>query len=60
MLDGYSDLLTIQELREVLNIGRNTVYDLLSRGDIQAFRIGRNWKIPKESVIHYISQWQKH
>ena len=59
MLEDYSDLLSIQELQEVLNIGRNTAYELLNQGSVPAFRIGRCWKIPKDSVIHYISQWKK-
>ena len=58
MLEEYDALLNVRELREILSIGRNSAYDLLKQGEIQAFRIGRNWKIPKDSVIQYISQWQ--
>lgn len=58
MLDEYEDIITIQELRDILGVGRNSAYALLNDGVISAFRIGRNWKIPKESVIHYISQWK--
>lgn len=58
MLEEYDALLTIADLREVLNIGRNAAYDLLNQGAIPAFRIGRNWKIPKEAVIFYLSQWK--
>lgn len=59
MLEEYNAILTVQELMDALNIGRNSAYDLLNRGEIAAFRIGRSWKIPKDSVIHYISQWKK-
>ena len=58
MLEQYDPLLTISDLREILNIGRNAVYDLLNQGAIPAFRIGRNWKIPKEAVIFYLRQWK--
>lgn len=58
MLENYDALLTINELREVLNIGRNAAYELLNQGTIPAFRIGRCWKIPRESVEHYIGQWK--
>lgn len=54
MLEGYSDIMTIEELCEILIIGKNAAYHLLNNGDIQAFRIGSRWKIPKESVITYI------
>lgn len=59
MLDAYEAVLSVDELREILNIGRNSVYDLLNRGEIAAFRIGRCWKIPRESVEYYLSQWKK-
>lgn len=50
MLEQYDDLLTLDELCEVLQIGRNTAYQILNSGFIPAFRIGRRWKIPKTSV----------
>jgi len=58
MLEQYDALLSVQELRDILNVGRNSAYELLKQGKIPAFRIGKNWKIPKDAVIHYISQWQ--
>ena len=51
MLEQYDGLITISELREILNIGRNAAYDLLNQGAIPAFRIGRNGKIPRDAVI---------
>ena len=59
LLNDYPDILTVEELCEVLNIGANFAYELLNTKEIPAFRIGRRWKIPKESVIHYIAQWKK-
>lgn len=50
MLEQYDDLLTLDELCEVLQIGRNTAYQLLNSGFVPAFRIGRRWKIPKTCV----------
>lgn len=58
MLEQYDEVLGIHDLREILNVGRNAVYDLLNQGEIPAFRIGRNWKIPKEAVIAYLNRWQ--
>jgi len=59
MLNAYDAILSVDELREILNIGRNSVYDLLNKGEIAAFRIGRCWKIPRESVEHYLAQWKR-
>lgn len=54
MLENYNDILTIQDLCEFLMIGRNRAYELLDSQQIKGFRIGRNWKIPKVSVEHYL------
>lgn len=58
MLEEYDALLSIQDIRQILNVGRKSVYELLKSGEIPAFRIGKNWKIPKDAIIHYISQWR--
>ena len=51
-----SELITIDELCELLMIGKNTAYTLLNSKEIKAFKIGRHWKIPKESVFLYIKK----
>ena len=51
-----NDILTVEELMELLNIGKNTAYALLEAGEIKAFRIGRMWKIPRKSVYDYINR----
>lgn len=53
-LSIYNDILTIEDLCEILAIGKNTAYSLLSSKEIQAFKVGRNWKIPRDSVEKYI------
>jgi excisionase family DNA binding protein len=55
MLNNYTDdILTVEQLCEVLYIGRNSAYKLLISGEIGAFRIGRTWKIPSASLENYI------
>ena len=50
----FSPLITIDELCELLMIGRNAAYKLLTSGKIKSFKIGRIWKIPRESIQTYI------
>ena len=50
------DLITVDELCELLQIGRSVAYRLLSSGEIGCFRINRIWKIPRESVVKYIKE----
>lgn len=54
--DESSDLITVDELCELLSIGRNSAYILLNSGELKAFRIGRNWKISREAVWEYIKR----
>ena len=49
-------LVTIEELCEELMIGRNAAYKLLEERKIKGFRIGRIWKIPRESINLYIKE----
>ena len=49
-----SDLITVDELCELLFIGKNAAYRLLNTGEVKAFRIGRSWKIPREAVYEYV------
>ena len=55
MFNDYSDLVTVEELCEMLMIGKNTAYRLLNSGAIKAIRIGRIWKIPKKSIEEFVS-----
>ena len=54
MLEEYQESLTADEACEVLRIGYNAMYELLSTGKLKAYRNGRVWRIPKKAVIEYI------
>lgn len=54
MFYNFDDILTIDELSELLKIGKNTAYRLINSGQIKSIRIGRTHRIPKKSVIEYI------
>lgn len=54
MYENSSEILSVEEVAELLYIGRNTVYKLLASGEISAFRIGRVWKIPRNGIEEYI------
>lgn len=54
LFENYDDILTVEGLMEVLDIGKHTAYALLKSGKIQGFKLGRVWKIPKPSVERYV------
>ncbi|WP_288185210.1 helix-turn-helix domain-containing protein [uncultured Sporomusa sp.] len=54
MYEQYSDIVTVDEFCEMLSIGKNAAYQLLSSGQVKAFRYNRVWKIPKQAVVEYV------
>lgn len=54
MEEKITELLSIEDLMELLNVGKNTAYSLLETGKIKAFKIGRIWKVPRKAVEDYI------
>lgn len=56
MFEHVPDIMTFKECQNVLKVGKNTLLDLLHDGEIEAFRIGNRWKIPKAAIIEYICQ----
>lgn len=54
---SFDDLpltLRVEELMPILNIGRNTAYELVRSGQIRSIRVGRQLRIPKESVLLFL------
>lgn len=54
MFELYHDLVSVEDLCEMLCIGKNTAYTLLASGKLKAFRYNRSWKIPKLAVVEYV------
>lgn len=55
MFEQYEDMVTIDDVCQMLNIGKNGAYRLLKEGKLHAFKIGRIWKISKFSVMEYVT-----
>lgn len=50
---SFNDLpltLRVEDLMPILNIGRNTAYELVRSGQIKSVRIGKQIRIPKENI----------
>lgn len=56
MFADYPDVVTPNDLRLMLNIGRNSVYNLIRSGQIEVIRIGKKILVPKISVIRFVMQ----
>lgn len=47
--------LTADEAAQVLSVGRTTIYELLSRGELASISIGRSRRIPLSSLKAYVA-----
>lgn len=56
MLNNTKDILTLKKLQELLHIGKNTALRLVQSGEIEAFRVGKQWRIARENVIRYLKR----
>lgn len=56
LFDTYPDVMSVQQVRSALKIGRTAVYRLLDSNEIQCFMIGNAYKIPKTSLIEFVQR----
>jgi len=54
MLDNIPDTLTLAEIQEVLQIGKNTALRLVNTGILPGQRVGGKWLVFKEDVETFI------
>ena len=47
MLAEYNDILRPEDVKKILQIGRNTVYDYLKNGTIKSIMVAGKYRIPK-------------
>ena len=56
MFEKYPDVVEVKELCQMLGgISKKLAYRLLANGEIFSVRVGRSYKIPKMSVIAYLT-----
>ena len=48
-------VLRVEDLAQMLSIGRNTAYALVRSGEIRSIRIGKCYRIPREAIEEYLS-----
>ena len=50
-----SSSLNAVEVAEILNITKNTVYEMIKRGELPAYKVGRKIRIDKSDIENYIN-----
>lgn len=54
-LDDLPLTLRVEDLMPVLDIGRNTAYELARSGQIRSIKIGRQLRIPRDAVVEFLN-----
>lgn len=54
MYERIPEIMTLKECQQILKVGKNTMLELLHTNQIDGFKIGSRWKIPKESVVEFL------
>ncbi len=55
MFSEYDDIVSVEDVMEMLHLGRVTVYNLLKSGRIHTLRVGKKYVIPKKSIIDFLA-----
>lgn len=50
--------LTAEDVAKLLHISKNTVYELIRRGEINSYKVGRKIRFTQEDVDHYIARFR--
>lgn len=53
-VDDLPLVLTISDLAKILDIGKNTAYDLIRCGAIKSFRVGRQIRVSKSAFLEFL------
>ncbi len=54
MFEQYDDILTIEDISEILKIGMTQTYKIVRSGQLKGYKEGKDWKIPKQALNDYI------
>ena len=54
ILENYKEVLSVQDVYNILPIGRNNVYKLLNSNKIKNIRVGNKIIIPKQYLVDFL------
>lgn len=56
MFEKYNDVVTVDELAEMLSVKTYKAYELIKSKKIRRLNIGKPYLIPKAEVIRFVSE----
>ena len=52
---GLPILYTVEEVADILHIGRSTVFTLIKQGKLESIRLGRSRRVPIDAMQEYVN-----
>lgn len=53
------EILTLPEVADLLKVAEKTVYTMVKRRDIPAFKVGGQWRFQRTDLLSWIEQQKK-
>ena len=56
MLEPYGDLITPEQAKEFLHVGKNYIYSKIKSGELSCLKFGNSIRIPKQVFVEFLSR----
>ena len=50
------EILTLPEVAELLKVGDETIYSMVQKGQLPAFKVGGQWRVQRVDIDEWIDQ----
>lgn len=58
-IENLPDIITVKQLAEFLQVSEQTIKRAIKTGDLEAFKVGRDWRVEREKVQEWIEKNKK-
>ncbi len=56
MMEGFGEIMTLEETAKYLKIGKSTLYKMAREGKIPAVKIANQWRLRKEDIDKWLHE----
>jgi len=56
--EAVGEVMTVKDLSEYLHCNQSTIYRLLKRGELPAFKVGSDWRFNIETIDKWRSEME--
>jgi excisionase family DNA binding protein len=58
--DAVGEVMTVKDLSEYLHCNQSTIYRLLKRGELPAFKVGSDWRFMTAEIRNWCKKKMAH